>query len=176
MRASSRHNLVRPAAFLAVLLFLLPGPAAAQSTDLLPSPALELTGGYAGFVDDATIDHGVIGGALRVHVTPRISVGPEIQYMIGPGEDRDVIVTGNLTFDVLPPGGAVTPFLVAGGGLFHHEDRFGDRTFASSEGAFTGGGGVRAWINDRVYVASELRLGWELHWRLTGTVGIALSR
>lgn len=176
MRASIGHGFITLATGTALLLLALPAAAAAQPRGPLPSPALELTGGYAGFADDATIDHGVIGGALRVHVTPRLSVGPEIQYMIGPGDDRDFIVTGNVTFDVLPPGRAVTPFLVGGAGLFHHTDRFVDRSFASTEGAFTGGGGVRGWISDRVYVASELRVGWELHWRLTGTVGIALSQ
>lgn len=159
-----------------VLLLLLPLPAAAQSADLRPAPALELTGGYAGFVDDATIDHGVVGGAMRFHLSPRISVGPEIQYMIGPGSDRDLILTGNVTLDVLPPDRRVTPFFVAGGGLFRHSDSFGGRSFSSSEGAFTAGGGVRAWVSDRIYVAPEVRLGWELHWRFSGTVGVALAR
>ena len=158
------------------LFLVLAGPAAAQSADLRPSPAVEFTGGYAGFVDDATIDHGVIGGAMRFHLSPRISVGPEVQYMIGPGSDRDLILAGNLTFEVLRPGTKVTPFLVAGGGLFRHRNSFGGRSFSSSEGAFTAGGGVRAWVSDRVYVAGEARLGWELHWRFSGTVGIALRR
>jgi hypothetical protein len=127
-------------------------------------------------VDDATIDHGVVGGAMRFHLSPRISVGPELQYMIGPDSDRDLILTGNLTFDVLPPDRKVTPFLVAGGGLFRHSNSFGGRSFSSSEGAFTAGGGVRAWVSDRVFVAGEARLGWELHWRFSGTVGVALSQ
>ncbi len=158
--------------FLTALLALIPLAAAAQGTK--PTPAVEITGGYAGFVDDATISHRVMGGALRFHLSPRVSVGPELQYMIGPGTDRDLILTGNITFDLLPPSRKVTPFLVAGGGLFHHSDSFGGRTFSSSEGAFTAGGGVRAWVTDRVYVASEFRLGWELHARVSGTVGIAI--
>ena len=53
-------------------------------------------------------------------------------------------MTANLTFDLLasPAGarrGTVTPFLVAGGGLMRHSDRFGPNTFSSSEGAVTGG-------------------------------------
>lgn len=164
------------AGLLLLLLLMLPLPVAAQSTDLLPAPALEFTGGYAGFVDDAVINHGLVGAALRYHLSPRISVGPEIQYMIGPNSDRDLILTGNVTFDVTPPASKVTPFLVAGGGLFRHSNNFGGRSFSSSEGAFTAGGGVRSWVNDRVYVAGEARLGWELHWRFSGTVGVALTR
>jgi hypothetical protein len=149
-----------------------PARAGAQTADARPAPAVELTGGYSLFVDDAPIHHGVLGGALRVHLLPRISVGPEVQYMIGPGDDRDLILTGNLTLDVLPPDRPVTPFFVVGGGLFHHSDRFG----SSGEGAFTAGTGVRAWLNRRVYVAGEARIGWELHLRTSATIGIALAK
>jgi hypothetical protein len=149
-----------------------PVRAGAQTVDARPAPAVELTGGYSLFVDDSPIHHGVVGGAMRVHLLPRISAGPEVQYMIGPGDDRDLILTGNLTLDVLPPDRPVTPFFVVGAGLFHHSDRFG----SSSEGAFTAGAGVRAWLNDRLYVAGEVRIGWELHLRSTATVGIALTK
>ena len=94
-----------------------------------PAPAVEFLVGYAGFVDDATIDHTIFGGAGRVYLTPRVAVGPELVYMRGPNCDRDLFLTGNLTFDVLPPRlgrpARVTPFLVAGGGFFQHSDRFG---------------------------------------------------
>ena len=56
----------RAGCFLAMLALLaggclgLPGRAFGQS----PAPAVEFTGGYAGFVDDATIDHGVFGARL----------------------------------------------------------------------------------------------------------------
>jgi hypothetical protein len=163
---------VQKTALLCILLAGAPAAAHAQSADVRPAPAAEFTGGYAGFADDATIDHAVFGGAMRIHLTPRVSVGPELQYMVGPGDDRDLILTGNLTLDVLPPNRRVTPFFVMGGGLFNHSDTFG----SSSEGAFTAGGGVRAWLSERVYVASELRIGWELHYRITGTIGVALSK
>ena len=158
--------------FVALALLAVPAIAHAQPAGTRPAPAFEFTAGYAGFVDDAMIDHGLVGGALRVHLLPRISVGPEVQYMVGPGDDRDLILTGNVTVDVLSPDRRATPFFVAGGGLFRHSDRFG----SSSEGAFTAGGGVRAWLSDRVYVAGEFRIGWELHYRVTGTVGVALSK
>jgi hypothetical protein len=159
-----------------LLVMTAAAPAAAQAGGQRPVPAVELTAGYAGFVDDATIDHTLIGGAVRFHLLPRISVGPEIQYMIGPDDDRDLILTGNVILDVLPPDRRVTPFLVAGGGFFRHSDRFGATSFSSSEGAFTAGGGVRGWLNDRVYVAGDFRIGWELHYRIAGTIGIALAR
>jgi hypothetical protein len=152
-----------------ILLTVLPAAARAQSSDVRPVPAVEFTAGYAGFVDDQTIDHALFGAAARFHLLPRVSIGPELQYMIGPADDRDLVVTGNITLDVLSPAHRVTPFFVMGGGLFHHSDSFG----SSTEGAFTAGGGVRAWLSDRLYVASEFRLGWELHYRITGTIGVA---
>ena len=93
-----------------------------------PRPALEFSTGWAGFVDDATIHHAVFGGAARFYLTPRISVGPEFVYMVGPDNDRDLILTGNLTFDLIKPidnrPRRFTPYVLAGGGYFQHRNRF----------------------------------------------------
>jgi hypothetical protein len=164
---------------LPIVVFLMAAvPAAAQSTGpSRPTAAVEVIGGYAGFIDESFVDHTVVGASARIHLSPRISVGPEVVYMRGPGFDRDLFVTGNLTFDllVLPVEarrGTVNPFLVVGAGLMRHSDRFGTTTFASSEGAVTGGGGLRVWLTDRVYALGEFRLGWEPHYRVTGGIGV----
>jgi hypothetical protein len=153
--------------------------ASAQTLDARPAPAVEFLAGYAGFADDATIDHAIAGTAARVYLTPRLAIGPEFVYMWGPNWDRDLFLTGNLTFDVLPPRDRrprrVTPFLIAGGGLSQHSDRFGPSNFTSYEGAFTGGGGVRGWINDRVYAFGDVRFGWELHVRVNAGIGVSLA-
>lgn len=150
-------------------------PAFAQS---LPLPSAEIQTGWAGFVDDAMIDHAAFGGAARVYLTPRLALGPEVAYLRGPRSDRDLMVTGNLTFDVLGPRNGrpprVTPFLTVGGGVERHSDRFGPTTYSSSEGAFTGGGGLRVWLTDRVFGTIETRMGWEPHFRVTGGIGVAL--
>ena len=163
--------------FLAVALSLVAVPAVpaiAQQSSERPPSAVEIIGGYAGFVDDATIDHGVIGGSARFYLSPRISVGPEIVYMRGPADDRDLFFTGNLTFDVLTPGPdrRVTPFLVAGGGLFRGSYSIGPQPFSYLEGAFTAGGGIRAPVSERWHALGEYRIGWELHQRVTGGVGV----
>jgi hypothetical protein len=155
-------------------------PALCQSPgDFRPTPAVELFAGHAGFADDATIGHSVFGVGARFYVTPRIGLGPELVYMRGPGSDRDVFLTGNLTFDLLSPRQGhprrVSPFLVAGGGFFRNTNRYGTLDFSYVEGAFTAGGGARVWINDRVYAVGDFRIGWELHYRLTGGVGISLG-
>jgi hypothetical protein len=167
---------IRRPAILALTFVLAAGGAFAQSSDPRPAPAVEFLAGYAGFVDDATIDHSIFGAAGRVYLTPRLAIGPELVYMVGPNSDRDLYLTGNLTFDVMRPRQGrprrVTPFLVAGGGFFQHSDRVGTFNYTTYEGAFTGGGGVRGWITDRVYALGDVRFGWELHMRVNGGIGI----
>ena len=153
-------------------------PCFAQSLGSLPRPIAEIQTGWVGFVDDSSIDHTAIGGAARWYLTPRLAVGPEVGYLRGPGDDRDVMVTMNLTFDVLSPRDGrprrVTPFIVVGGGFEQHSDRIGPFGFTSYEGAFTMGAGTRVWFNGRVYAMVETRMGWEPHARFTGGIGIAL--
>jgi hypothetical protein len=142
-------------------------------------PVLEATVGHAGFVDDATIGHTLAGAAVRWQVTPRLSVGPEVTYMKGPRSDRDLFVTGDVVWDLVSGAGArpgrVVPYLLGGAGMFRHFDRFGPVSFASNEGTFAAGGGARVWLTRRVYAGAEARLGWELHTRVSGTVGVKLG-
>lgn len=170
-------NVVRPAMAL-VLILTAAATSRAQTAGVRPSPALEATGGWAGFLDDDVIRHGVAAAAARVYVTPRISLGPEVQYFIGPNSDRDLVVTGNVMVDVLASTPnrprRTTPFLVAGGGWFRHTDRTGTGPFTSSEGAFTAGVGLRAWVSERLFVAFDARVGWEAHLRVAATVGVSL--
>jgi hypothetical protein len=128
-----------------MLVAALTGTAWAQEQGRRPM-AIEGTVGWAGFVDDATIEHTVVGGALLVPLTPRISVGPEVMYMIGPGSDRDTIVIGSIWFDFLRPrpGTYATPYVVAGGGFLHHSNEFGGRAF-SGNGSRPGAACARIW-------------------------------
>jgi len=149
---------------------------AATPADAQPVVAAEGAVGYAAFVDDSPIEHALFGGAVRVHLAPRHSIGPEVVYMRGPGFDRDWFVTANYTFDFVPQGDGhqrrrVNPFVVAGGGFMRHTDQFFD-TFSTSEGSFTAGGGARVWLASRVYAVGEVRTGWEPHIRINGGIGL----
>jgi hypothetical protein len=143
-----------------------------------PRPVIDFSGGWAGFPDDgSTINHRMVGVSARFYFTPRLSVGPEVVYMVGPGTDRDLFVTGNVTYEwpLLVSGRVprVMPFVVASGGYMRHTPRFG--TSISHTGTVVGGGGVRVRITDRVSAGPDLRLGLELHLRVAGTVTIGLG-
>lgn len=124
------------------------------------------------------IGHTVVGGAFRYSLGRRVSIGPEVVYMAGPGRDTDVFVTGNVTVDFLVPAdgprpGTVSPYVVAGAGFLVQRSRFGPEGFSNTEGAVTGGAGVRVWITERVYAVGEYRAGWEPHTRVDGGIGFA---
>ena len=143
-----------------------------------PAGAVEFAAGALVFADDGSPVEGFVGGAARAYVGDRLSVGPEIAYVSGDAHSH-LLVTGNLTFDLARFGttrsASVTPFLTAGG-LFQTREQFPGEVFTSSEGTFTAGGGVRVRAGRRVYVGAEARVGWELHIRLNGMVGIGLGR
>ena len=144
-----------------------------------PAPALEISGGWIGFADDGIVSEAVGGGAARLYLLPRISVGPEVVY-IGGDNHSHLIVTANVTWDILAPVNGrprqVTPYFVTGGGIFQTRESFFTGTFTSSEGAFTAGGGIRGIVGKRMLVGVDARVGWELHLRLTGMVGLQLGR
>ena len=144
-----------------------------------PAPMAELTAGWVGFADDGIVSEGMVGGAGRFYLSPRIAVGPEALYIQGENHSHFVL-TGNLTWDVIAPSGGrppqVTPFFVVGGGLYQTREDFPTGPYTSSEGAFTAGGGIRATAGDRVTLGVDARIGWELHVRVNGLVGVRLGR
>jgi hypothetical protein len=98
-------------------------PAGAQEK---PGPVAEVSAGWVGFADDSVVSEGLVGGNVRFYLSPRIAVGPEVVYIAGQNHSH-MVATGNLTFDALAPIGGkprrVTPFFVAGGGLFPARER-----------------------------------------------------
>lgn len=162
--------------FVSVLLFA--PPAAAQSPGAEADAArrgtslAEVSAGYTAFLDDGILDHTGVGGALRVHLTPRISVGPEVSYQSGPGNDTDLMLLGVATFDIrrarIGRPGRVEPYLLAGAGLLNHSGSYG----SDASMAVTWGGGTRVWVSRRVYVGGDVRMGLAPHIRVLGTVGV----
>ena len=144
------------------------GRAAAQET-------VEFSAGVVSFPDDGgLVDELLAGGSARFYLSPRLGVGPEVVFI--QGEDHShLILTGNVTFDFIGPNGGrpprITPFIVAGAGLYTTREQFSNGTNRSAEGAFTVGGGVRASLGDRVTAGVDARFGWEPHIRVNATLG-----
>ena len=168
---------------MAIVAVLAPWPAAAQAAAPTEAPGravADVTGGYSFFVDELLIKHHSVGGSLGWRLSPRLTVGPEVMFMDGPGGDRDLFFTGKVTFDLLRARTA-TPYLVGDGGLMLHRSAFRPPQFGRDpaarelvfwhrEGAVSGGFGVRLRVGRAVEVAPEVRLGWEPHVRFAGVV------
>lgn len=131
-------------------------------------------GGYAGFLDDAVINHGVAVAGGEWVIRSRVAIAPEVLYMVGPGSDRDVFVLGVARFGIRPFTTAVAPYVVAGGGVMRHSETLGGGSFSNTAGAVIAGGGVRLRVSDRVFVAPEVTVGWEPHLQASVRVGVAL--
>jgi len=154
------------------------GPVCAQDK---PAPIIEAVVGQSGFIDEAWDYFTTIGGGVRVYVTPRLAIGPEVAYMTGEFDASNLTVTGNITFDLMHDDGVrrVVPYLAAGGGYLRQKTIVGSgpgsaalRPFTSSEGTVSGGLGVRIVLGSRVFIAPEFRLGWEPESRIAVTMGI----
>jgi hypothetical protein len=152
------------------LILTLAVPASAQER---PAPAIEGGVGYHGKVDEAFDNFLAVHGGARVFVTSRVALGPEITWLRGSRNDRDWIVTGNVTIDLLESSGRrVVPYAIAGAGWATMQTEVGTGAYRSSEFALTAGGGVRFALGRRVYIAPEVRTGWETHLRYGVTVGL----
>ena len=164
---------------LAAVFVLAPLLTTTASSQGRASPTLDLSAGWVGFADDGVVSEGMIGGAGRFYMSPRIAIGPELLYISGENHSHTVL-TGNLTVDFIAPQAGrparVTPFLVVGGGMFQTRESFFGEDVTHTEGAFTAGGGVRAAVGDRVTVGVDARIGWEAHLRINGVVGVRLGR
>ena len=164
---------------LSVLALLMPPAAQGANAQDRPAPVAEVAAGWVGFADDGIVSETLIGGAARVYVLPRVALGPEVLYLRG-SRHSHLVLTANVTWDVFAPVNGrpptVTPFVVVGGGLFQTRETFPSGDFTSNEGAFTAGGGVRALAGDRITIGIDARVGWELHVRVNGTVGVRLGR
>jgi hypothetical protein len=177
MRAHCEGPYSRFATIAAGLLWamMLAQPVLAQER---PQPVLEFAAGSLLFADDGVVKEDFLAGAGRIYLTPRLSVGPEVAFISG-GSHSHLILTGNLTCDLLSPihgqPRRLTPFVVVGAGLFSTHEEFFNGPFVHNEGAFTAGGGIRVHVGQRVMAGVEARLGWEPHLRGNGFLTVRLG-
>jgi hypothetical protein len=158
-------------AFVVTLGLLTSDVAVAQSA---ATPHLTLGAGHADFLDEGRIGHTSLGAGAEWLLLPRLAIGPEVLYLVGPGEDRDTLVLGVARIGLRPFAARVVPFFTIGAGLITHRDRYGSQSYHSTEGAWIGGGGVRINASSRIFIAPEFTVGWEPHIRASVSVGFRL--
>ena len=116
----------------------------------------EVSVGWAGLVDDATKNYLLLGGIVRRHFSPRVSIGPELVIMSNSDSLRDRIVmfTGNIVFDAAPDA-RVSAFAIGGVGMFWGREQLRDGPYWSNDPAFTAGAGLRANVTRSLKVSVE---------------------
>jgi opacity protein-like surface antigen len=120
--------------------------------------------GTAGFIESDP--HDIFGAMVDFRLVNGLRVGPEVLYHIGPGQDRDITSTILLSYDFRRLK-RVTPFITGGVGVLHHTN--GRSTWNGVTAGF--GGGVKIAISRNLYVAPEIRGGWEPIGRAMVSIG-----
>jgi hypothetical protein len=168
---------------LAVGLFLTAcaTPLSAQESQQLTLPRIEgkVIFGTAVFGED--LEHKLVGGAVRVYVTKRLSIEPEYLYLRRSGNDQDNLVQMNVAYDFTDPTKRVVAYGIAGAGVLHNRGRVFRSDFVTGapsvrEISFTtwtasAGGGLKIFVTKRLFVSPELWLGREPTFRATINVG-----
>lgn len=127
--------------------------------------------GMTGFGDEGLENHLLLSASSRVYLTRRLSIEPEFQYLRGEGRHYDIVFAPAVVWDF--GGRRVVPYVLAAGGVIRSSFNFGGPAFSTTEGFFSGGGGVKVYLDDRWFVAPEARIGWEPHIRLS--IGLGYS-
>ncbi len=171
---STRKRFEQLTAAAALVLFCF-FPARAQEGALTP-PRVEVraTFGAAGFGDELSYPHFVAGGSVRFYLTRRLSVEPELLYMRGSAADQDYLFVPAVAYDLADPRKRAVPYVIGGVGVFQRRGRFtSPATWSADAGA-----GVKIFLNDRLFIAPEARLGYvgyEATMRGTVSIGYVLS-
>jgi len=172
---------------LAVGLFLVScaTPLFAQQSRQLTRPKVEGKVIFGSAIFDEDLEHKLVGGAVRVYVTKRLSIEPEFLYMRHSNDDQDYIVQPNVAFDFTDPTKRFVAYGIAGAGVLHHKGRsFGNdfttgapRVFERSVTTWTAGagGGLKIFLTNRLFVSPEFRLGSEPTVRATINVGYVFA-
>jgi opacity protein-like surface antigen len=161
--------------FFMILSFTIPSLAQQTGTVEVRGSA-----GVAAFLDEDDDHSSAWGAAVRAYVTPRISLEPEFYYLRGYGRSagegavRDYEFNLNVSLDFLKTQ-RITPYVFGGVGFQLHRNRFefGNVEFQIKETreSFGGGIGGRIFLTDRLFIAPEVRLGWETLARVVASIG-----
>lgn len=178
---------LRCIAIIAVVLLCLPSVRSQQSVSR-PKAEIKVMGGISTFGNglDNNLRHTIVGGSLRIYVTRRLSVEPEVLYMRRSDHDRDYVFTPHLAYDLNDPTKRFVPYLIAGVGIEHHQDQFTFADFFNDNKITTRkisnnvvsanvGGGIKMFLTDHLFVAPDVRVGHEPSFRATLSFGYVFA-
>ena len=133
-------------------------------------PIIEPIGtfGLTSVVDDGA--HILVGGSLRVYVSSRLGIEPELMLLNGPNSDRDVTFIPHVTYD-FGDSLRVRPYAIGGIGVLHHTNKFLGVSFSNNEWTMSAGAGAKFFLNNRLFLAPELRLGYKPIFRAAIGIG-----
>ena len=160
-------------------------PLAAQQGQQLTPPKVEGKLIFGSVIFNEDIEHKVVGGAMRVYVTKRLSIEPEYLYLRHSDNDQDQLVQPNVAFDFTDPTKRLVAYGIAGAGVLHHKGRFSGNDFVTGaprvfDTSFTtwtasAGGGLKIFLTNRLFVSPEFRVGREPTLRATINVGYVFA-
>ena len=141
----------------------------------LTSPKVEGKVIFGSALFGEELEHKLVGGAVRVYVTKRLSIEPEYLYLRRSEDDQDNLVQMNVAYDFTDPGKRAVVYGIAGAGVLHNRGRvFGAlsvREIKFTTWTASAGGGVKIFLTNRLFVSPELRLGREPTVRASINVG-----
>ena len=156
-------------------------PLYAQESQQLTSPTIEGKVIFGGATFGEELNHTLVGGAVRVYVTKRLSIEPEYLYLRRTEHDQDHVVQMNVAYDFTDPTKRVVVYAIAGAGVLHNRGRvFGSdfvtrapfvREISFNTWTVSAGAGVKIFLTKRLFVSPEARLGREPTARATINVG-----
>jgi hypothetical protein len=136
---------------------------------------IEISGGsgWAGFPDDGWLHHVSVGAMARIQIVGGLKFAPEFSYMYRSQADRDIVFVPNLVYE-FRRNAKVVPYLIGGVGILRHyaSNPYWER--AANGGTLGFGFGTKIFLKSRVYVAPEVRFGWEPFLRIGGSIGYIL--
>lgn len=167
----------RPAATsgLLLLIVVISVPSYSCAEDNQQSLAIRAIAGYATFPDEGFLHHFVVGGAVKLPISSRLALEPELLYLYHSRADQDFHFIPNVVYELLPNPQRIRPYLIGGAGWQRHRELTGTGYYSSSSWTFGGGVGARIFLTRRLYVAPEIRLGWEPFLRATGSIGYVFT-
>lgn len=112
---------------------------------------------------------------MRIYMTRRFSLEPELLYMYHSKSDQDVVFTPNVAFDFAGSNRRIKPYVIGGVGVLRHRSLTGRGPFSSNSLSASGGVGVKIFLTRRLFISPEARLGWEPFLRVTGSIGYRLK-